>query len=216
MSASGRLGTRGGGGVAAELLDWLAGLLSAPMSIGTVAACRSREGAVFFDAINDEFGHMPGVEAMRCAIEADESDEQVAARLSGCYMRLFEGPGGPATVSLYESTYAGTTRRLHQQATAAMEAMLCRCDMAVRAGHGEPPDHLSLEAGLLASLLRIDDQDAADELRQRLLGWVPRVTTACAAADPSGFYRGVLIAMHDTLMVVHAPTPVRTCHERSS
>jgi TorA-specific chaperone len=216
MSASGRLGTRGGGGVAAELLDWLAGLLSAPMSIGTVAACRSREGAVFFDAINDEFGYMPGVDAMRCAIEADESDEQVAARLSGCYMRLFEGPGGPATVSLYESTYAGTTRRLHQQATAAMEAMLCRCDMAVRAGYGEPPDHLSLEAGLLASLLRIDDQDAADELRQRLLGWVPRVTTACAAADPSGFYRGVLIAMHDTLMVLHAPTPVRTCHERSS
>jgi TorA-specific chaperone len=201
MSASGRLGTRGGGGVAAELLDWLAGLLSAPMSIGTVAACRSREGAVFFDAINDEFGYMPGVDAMRCAIEADESDEQVAARLSGCYMRLFEGPGGPATVSLYESTYAGTTRR---------------CDMAVRAGYGEPPDHLSLEAGLLASLLRIDDQDAADELRQRLLGWVPRVTTACAAADPSGFYRGVLIAMHDTLMVLHAPTPVRTCHERSS
>jgi TorA specific chaperone len=212
MSTSGRLQTQ----VAAELLDWLAGLLSAPMSIATVTACRSREGAVLFDAINAEFGYMPGIEAMRCVLATDESDQHVAARLSGCYLRLFEGPGGPATVSLYESTYAGTTRRLHQQATAAMEAMLCRCDLAVRAGHAEPPDHLSLEAGLLARLLRIDDQDAADELRQRLLRWVPRVTAACAAADPSGFYRGALIAMHDTLMVLHAPSPVRTCHERPS
>ena len=213
MSAGHRLQAQGDAGVEADLLDWLAGLLSAPMTIATVTACRSREGAVLFDAIDDELGYMPGIEAMRSVLGADESDEHIAARLAGCYVRLFEGPGGPATVSLYESTYAGVTRRLNQQATAAMETMLRRYDMAVRATHGEPADHLALEAGLLATLLRVGDQDAADELRRRLLRWVPQVTAACAAVDQSGFYRGALIALHDTLMALPAISSVRTCHE---
>ena len=216
MTACYDLEAPGGSGVAADLLDWLAGVLSAPMAIATVNACRSRQGAILFDAINDELGYMPGIEAMRSALRSDESDEHMASRLSGCYMRLFEGPGGPATVSLYESTYAGSTRRLHQEATATMEAMLRRCDMAVRAGHGEPADHLPLEVALLATVLRIGDHDAAAELGRRLLRWVPRVTAACAGVDPSGFYRGALIALHDTLMALHAASPVRTCHERSS
>jgi len=216
MNASDRWSTQGFDDVAAELLDWLAGVLSAPMSVGAVGACRSREGVVLFDAIHEELGYMPGIAAMRSVLDTRESDEQVAVRLSGCYMRLFEGPGGPATVSLYESTYAGPARRLHQQATAAMEVVLRRCDMAVRAGHGEPPDHLSLEAALLATLLRIGDQDAVHGLRKRLLRWVPQVTAACAAVDPGGFYRGVLIALHDTLMALDEFSSIGNCHERSS
>ncbi len=216
MNASDRGSTQRSDGVAAELLDWLAGVLSAPMSVGAVEACRSRDGVVLFDAIHEELGYMPGIAAMRSALDTHESDEQVAARLSRCYVRLFEGPGGPATVSLYESTYAGSASRLHQQPTAAMEAMLRRCDMAVRAWHGEPPDHVSLEAGLLATLLRIGDQDGADELRKRLLGWVPQVAVACAAVDPGGFYRGALIALHDTLMALNEFSFLGTCHERST
>ncbi len=186
------------------------------MSVGAVAACRSRDGVVLFDAIHDELGYMPGIAAMRLMLDRHESDEQLAARLSGCYTRLFEGPGGPATVSLYESTYAGAVRRLHQRPAAAMEAMLHRRDMAVRVGHVEPPDHLSLEAGLLATLLRIGDRDAADELRMRLLRWLPQVAAACAVIDPGGFYRGVLIALHDTLMALDESSSIGISHERSS
>ncbi len=215
MNASERWSTQGLDDVAAALLDWLAGVLSAPMSVDTVRACRSRDGVVLFDAIHAELGDMPGIVAMRSVLDAPASDEQLAARLSGCYVRLFEGPGGPATVSLYESTYAGAARRLHQQPAMAMEATLRRCDMAVRAGHVEPPDHLSLEAGLLATLLRIGDQDGVDELRQRMSGWVPQVCAACSAADPDGFYRGVLIALNDTLTTLNESPSIGPCHERS-
>ena len=215
MSISNGLAIEGRADIATELLDWLAGLLSAPMSTDTVQACRSRSGTVLFDAINDELGYMPGIEAMRSALRSDESDEDIAARLSGCYVRLFEGPGGPATVSLYESTYCGSSRRLQQHATAAMEAMLRRCDMDVRASHGEPADHLSIETALLATLLRGDDPIATDELRQRLLAWVPQAGAACAVADPRGFYRGAFIALHDTLLALPAISSIRTCHERS-
>lgn len=202
--------------VAAELLDWLAGLLSAPMSLRTVAACRSGKGTVLFNAIHDELGEMPGIDAMRLVFDTDECDAKLAARLSGCYVRLFEGPGGPETVSLYESSYSGTTRRLHQETSAAMAGVLRRCDMAVRSGYGEPPDHLALEAGLLATLLRVGDEDAADELRRRLLRWVPQATAACTGVDTIGFYRGALIALHDMLMALRAASTVRTCHERPS
>jgi len=215
MNASDKWPTQPLDDVAAELLDWLAGVLCAPMSVEAVGACRSREGVVLFAAIHEELGYMPGIEAMRSVLDTRDSDERLAARLSNRYVRLFEGPGGPATVSLYESTYAGKGRRLHQQPAAAMEALLRRCGMAVRAGHGEPPDHLSLEAALLATLLRIGDRNAADELRTRLLEWVPQVAVACAAADPGGFYRGVLIALHDTLMALHEFSAIGSCHERS-
>ena len=214
MNASERWSTQTFDEVAVELLDWLAGVLSAPMSVGAIGACRSPDGVVLFDAIREEVGDMPGIEAMRSVLDTHESDEQLAARLSGCYTRLFEGPGGPATVSLYESTYAAAIRRLHQQPTAAMEAMLRRCDMAVRAGHVEPPDHLSLEVGLLATLLRIGDRDAADQLRERLLRWLPRVAAACAAIDPGGFYCGVLTALNDTLLALDESSSIGTCHER--
>lgn len=216
MNASDRWSTQGLDDVATELLDWLAGVLSAPMSVGAIGACRSSDGVVLFDAIRAELGYTPGIEAMRSVLDTHASDQQLAMRLSGSYVRLFEGPGGPATVSLYESTYAGAMRRLHQHPAAAMEAMLRRCDMAVRAGHGELPDHLSLEAGLLATLLRIGDRDAADELRTRLLEWVPQVAAACAAVDSGGFYRGVLTALHDTLMALDESSSIGTCHERSS
>jgi TorA-specific chaperone len=181
-----------------------------------VAACRSRGGAVLFDAIDDELGKMPGIEAMRVLLDTDEGDERLAARLSGCYTRLFEGPGGPATVSLHESSYAREAGGLRQQATTDMAALLRRCDLAVRADYGEPPDHLSLEIALLATLLRIGDHAAADELRKRLLRWVPRVVVACAAADPIGFYRDALTALHDTLRAIDEPRSLRRCHERPS
>ena len=216
MNASDRGSTQGFDDVAAELLDWLAGVLSAPMSVDTVRACRSGEGVALFDAINEELGYMPGIEAMRSVLDTHDSDERFAARMLNRYVRLFEGPGGPATVSLYESTYAGQSCRLQQQPAAAMEAMLRRCGMAVRAGHGEPPDHLSLEAGLLATLLRIGDQNATNELRSRMLRWVPQVAVACAAVDPGGFYRGLLIALHDTLVALNEFSSIGTCHERSS
>ena len=202
--------------VAAPLLDWLAGLLSAPMSVGAVAACRSCEGRVLFHAIGDELGCSIGIAAMCSAIDSDERDDVVATRLAGVYMRLFEGPGGPATVSLYESTYAGPTRRLNQQATATMEAMLRRCDIAVRADCGEPPDHLALEVALLSTLIRSGERVAAAEMRHRLQRWVPHPAAACADADPTGFYRGALAALHETLLAFDSPAAHRTRHDCST
>jgi TorA specific chaperone len=216
MSTTFKLATQGHDGASAALLDWLAGVMSAPMSVAAVTACRSLEGRALFEAITDEFGRTRGIEAMRSALDTDETDAQTAARLSGCYTRLFDGPGGPATVSLYESTYSGPTQRLHQQAAVGMEAMLRRCGMAIRPGHREPADHLSLEVALLATLLRTGDQQRAGELQRQLMGWVAQVAAACAAADPSGFYRGASVALHDTLISLHAFPAIGACHERSS
>lgn len=202
--------------ISAELLDWLAGVLSAPMSVATVTACRSAEGRVLFQAIEDELGVMPGLAAMRRIFDRDEHDAHVAARLAGCYVRLFEGPRGPATVSLYESTYSGAARRLHQQATADMESILWRCDLAVRPGFGEPADHLSLELALLATLLRVGDQDTAEALRQRLANWVPRTVVACSSSDTTGFYLGALRVVYYLLMALAATSSIRIRHERSN
>ena len=216
MNASVEFPTLGFGDVAAEMLDWLAGVLSAPMSVVTIAACRSFQGNVLFSAIEEEFGAMPGLAAMRCVFDRDESDARMAVRLSGCYVRLFEGPGGPATVSLYESTQAGPARRLQQQATADMERILRRCDMAVRRGYGEPADHLSLELALLATLLRVGEQNGAEDLRQRLANWVPRAIAACSAVDPTGFYLGALRVVHHLLMALAATSSIRIRDERSN
>jgi TorA-specific chaperone len=202
--------------IAAEFLDWLAGVLSAPMSVATVTACRSTEGRVLFQAIEEELGAMPGLAAMRRIFDRDERDVHVAARLAGCYVRLFEGPGGPATVSLYESTYSGPARRLHQQAAADMQSILCRCDLAVRPGFGEPADHLSLELALLTTLLRVGDQDAAEALLRRLANWVPRAVVACSSCDTSGFYVGALRVVSHLLMALAANSSIRIRHERSN
>lgn len=210
MSARLALQPESDAAVATALLDWLAGLLSAPMSLAAVTACRSRAGGVLFDAIAAALGRLPGITVMRAVLDGGASDEELAARLSRDYLRLFAGTGGPATVSLYESSYAGTARRLNQHATAAMEALLRRCDQAVRRDCGEPADHLAIEAGLLATLLRAGDRDGADALGRRLLAWLPHVVAASAQADPGGFHHGAVLALHDALRTLH---PVSACQD---
>jgi TorA-specific chaperone len=202
MNGRVQLPIQGFDNIAAELLDWFAGVLSAPMSVATVTACRSAEGRVLFQAIEDELGAMPGLAAMRRIFDRDERDLHVAARLASCYVRLFEGTCGPATVSLCESTYSGPARRLHQQAAADMESILCRSDLAVRPGVGEPADHLSLELALLATLLRVGDHVTAEALRQSLANWVPRVVVLCASSDTTGFYLGALRVVYHLLMAL--------------
>ncbi len=216
MNAPDRCPSQEFGAVAAELLDWLAGFLSAPMSVATATACRSHEGNVLFHAIDEESGAMPGLAAMRCVFAGDDSDARLAARLSGRYVRLFEGPGGPATVYLSKSADAGPARRLQQQATADMESLLRRCDLAVRRGYREPADHLALELALLAALLRVGDQDAAQHLCRRLASWVPRAIAACSACDPGGFHLGASTAVQDTLMAFDATSSTRIPHVRSN
>ncbi len=197
-SAAGNQRSEAWSGVA--IVDWLAGIFSAPMSPDSVAACRSVRGITLLAAIGDEAGSRRGTDLMQAALVADDDVRTVACRLARAYTLLFEGPGGPKTVSIYESAYSGESPRLCQSAMAEMDALLGRGGMSTRSDLREPADHLSIELALLAELQREGDLAGAGALSGRLLRWVPLLSASCVSADATGFYGGASIVLHDLLI----------------
>jgi TorA-specific chaperone len=190
--------------VLAQIVDWLGGVFSAPMSIQAVRACRSSEGEELLDAMGDEIGSTRGLATMRSALEPDSSIAGAAASLSACYTRLFDGPGGPLTISLYEPTYSGQTPRLHRKATTEMEALLRQAAARLHSDFREPADHLCVELALLARFLRAEDRELGIQLQERLMAWTPACAAAIALADSSGLYRGAAVVLREFLMAIRA------------
>jgi TorA-specific chaperone len=204
MTASKLAVTRDSADVLAQIVDWLGGVFSAPMSIEAVRACRSSKGEELLDAMGDEIGSTRGLATMRSALESDRTVAGAAASLSACYTRLFDGPGGPMTISLYESTYSGETPHLHRKASTDMEALLRRAEARLHPDFREPADHLCVELALLATFLRTKDRERAMQLQERLMAWTPACTAAIARADSSGLYRGAAIVLRELLAAIQS------------
>jgi TorA-specific chaperone len=167
----------------AALIEWLSAVFAAPPDRDAVASYRRGPAALWLDGVASLPDCEEAVGRMRSALEADADDALVVARIGSAYGMLFEGIGGPKTVSPYESVHRGG--RLFGAPAAEMEAILAAHDLSVAASAHEAPDHLAVELAVAARLLA--DGEAIIE---RLRSWVPAFAADCAAADSCGFWAG--------------------------
>ena len=176
----------------ATLADWLAGVFAAPLTIGTVAGYRAGLGALLLDTLDQQPGCGDGARAMRLAMADGESDAATTRQLGMAFTQLFEGVGGPQTVSPFESAHTGHTGRLFQRSNAAMEELLREVRTAPRTGLREPSDHISIELALFAQLMRdrASVRSRIELLDIHLLTWVPAFAEAIRVRDRTGFYAG--------------------------
>ncbi len=176
----------------ASVIEWLAGLFVAPMSAETITGFRDGLGARFLLTVMEEAGCADGGRQMQAALGARSSPIAAARDLAAAFAKLFDGPGGPASASPYESAHVGGASRLFQMPVSDMERMLRHCNLATIAELCEPADHLSVELALLAHLMRGGGcaPALASLLDDHLLDWVPRFAEQCRGADACGFYAG--------------------------
>jgi TorA-specific chaperone len=170
------------------LFNWLSAVFATPPDRASIASYRHGPAAAWLESVASLPGCAEAVERMRCALEADAEDALVAAQVGSAYGILFEGIGGPRTVSPYESVHADGGR-LFGAPAAAMEAILAAHDLSVAASAHEAPDHIAVELAAAARLLAEGEPDA-DAVIARLRGWVPAFAADCAAADANGFWAG--------------------------
>jgi len=172
----------------AALFNWLSAVFAAPPDRDSIASYRRGSAAAWLDGVALLSGCADAVERMRCALEANAEDALVAAQVGSAYGILFEGIGGPRTVSPYESVHADGGR-LFGAPAAAMEAILAAHDLSVAASAHEAPDHIAVELATAARLLAEGEPDA-EAIIARLRGWVPAFAADCVAADANGFWAG--------------------------
>ena len=195
----------------AFVAEWLAGLFIGPVSADAVASYRIGLAAGFLDVLAVEPGCKPGVLSMRSALTTEDSPVTAARKLAAAFTLLFDGVGGPETVSPYESAYVGESGRLFGTPAGAMDHLLRRLDLSTHDALREPPDHLSVELALLARLMRgsssCDAQAAL--LDDHLLVWVPSFAVRCRNADRTGFYAGAVDVMTVFLTAQRAALQVK-------
>jgi len=172
----------------AAVIEWLSAVFAAPPDRAAVASYRRGLAAAWLDGVASLPGCGEAVARMQSALEVDADDAFVVARVGSAYGMLFEGIGGPKTVSPYESVHRDGGR-LFGAPAAEMEAILTAHDLSVAASAHEAPDHLAVELAAAARLLAGGEPDA-DAIIARLLGWVPAFAADCAAADSNGFWAG--------------------------
>ena len=172
----------------AALFTWLSAVFAAPPDGDAIASYRRGPAAAWLSQVASLPGCDQAVAGMRRALEAEVDDAPVAARVGSAYGMLFEGMGGPKTVSPYESVHCDGGR-LFGAPAAAMEAILAAHDLSVAVSAHEAPDHIAVELAAAARLLAEGEPDG-DAIIERLRGWVPAFAADCAAADANGFWAG--------------------------
>ncbi len=177
----------------ATLAEWLAGLFLAPLTAEAIISYRDGLGAVLLEELEHEPGCYDGARLMQVALTGTQTSGTLARELSTAFMRLFEGVGGPRTVSPFESAHTSPRGRLFQAPAAAVDRLLAQTSLVLTGGIGEPADHLSVELALLAHMLRdcAGWPETALLLDRHLLNWVPGFARAVQHADTTGFYAGV-------------------------
>jgi TorA-specific chaperone len=170
------------------LFNWLAAVFAAPPDRDSIVSYRCGPAAAWLGDVASLPGCDQAVARMRCALEAAADDAIVVARIGSAYGMLFEGIGGPRTVSPYESVHVDGGR-LFGASAAAMEAILAAHDLSVAASVHEAPDHIAVELAAAARLLAEGEPDA-EAIIARLRDWVPAFAADCAAADANGFWAG--------------------------
>lgn len=175
----------------ATVTEWLAGLFLMPLSSDAIASYRSGLGAILLDELEQRADCRDGVMRMRSALGGLQSVPALTRKVGTAFATLFEGAGGPRTVSPFESAHVGPGGRLFQVAAVDMERLLREAGLTMIRNVGEPADHLSIELALLARQLRDPShQGAASFLDRRLLTWVPGFVDQVRTADHTGFYAG--------------------------
>lgn len=170
------------------LFNWLSAVFAAPPDRNSIASYRRGPAVVWLDGVASLPCCSDAVARMRRALEIDADDALVVARVSSAYGLLFEGIGGPKTVSPYKSVHRDGGR-LFGAPAGEMEAILAAHDLSVAASAHEAPDHLAVELAA-AALLLADGEPDAKAMIERLSGWVPAFAAECAAADANGFWAG--------------------------
>jgi TorA-specific chaperone len=199
----------------AALLNWLAAVFAAPPDRDSIASYRRGPAAAWLAGVASLPGCDRAVACMQGALDAEADDALVVARIGSAYGMLFEGIGGPKTVSPYESVHRDGGR-LFGAPAAEMEAMLAAHDLSVAVSAHEAPDHIAVELAAGALLLAEGEPDA-EAIIARLRDWVPAFAADCAAADANGFWAGaasVLIAIVGlaTRQPANAENPDATKH----
>ena len=197
------------------LFNWLSAIFAAPPDRDAIASYRRGPAVAWLDGVASLPGCGEAVARMESALEADADDALVVARVGSAYGMLFEGIGGPKTVSPYESVHRDGGR-LFGAPAAEMEAILAAHDLSVAVSAHEAPDHLAVELAAAARLLAEGEPDA-EAVIERLRGWVPAFAADCATADANGFWAGaaaVLTAIVGlaTRQPVNAEIPDATKH----
>lgn len=190
----------------AAILVWLAGFFAAPPTAATIAAHRRGAGAALLAELAEDALLGPGAQRMRAALAADVDDDALAARLERVFGLLLLGIGGPETAAPYESVHRDG--RMFGEATGEMNRLLADHDLSV-ALSGEPADHLSIEAALLARLVETGHPDRAP-LAARLAAWTPDFAARLAVRDPSGLWAGAAHALAAAAGREHALHPLET------
>lgn len=176
-----------------ERLAWLAGLFAAPPDHVAIASYRHGPASALLDDLKADTDFTLPVTRLRAALDSAEEDGEVVARVGRAYGLLFEGVGGPKTVSPYESAY-GADGRLFGAPTAEMEAFLAAHDLSVSPSTHEAADHIAIELAVAAELVARGDPDAAAMIG-RLSAWVPTFAAACTATDTTGFWAGAALLL---------------------
>jgi len=176
----------------ATLADWLAGVFATPPSVATIDSYRNGLGSLLLEALNWEPACGKGAAIMQRAFIHGEDAEAATRRFSTAFTQLFEGVGGPRTVSPFESAHVSPSGRLFQASSVAMKRRLRQAQLTPSTGDREPADHLSIELALLARLMRRDASEGEQLalLNDHLLVWVPGFARAIEHQDSSGFYAG--------------------------
>jgi TorA specific chaperone len=207
MNLLGRSAIAEGDEVDAGMARWLSDLFMAPLSEETVADYRSPRRNALLAAMADETGCAAGIGKLRSALRKGMTDAEITRALSLAYALLFEGVSGPATVSLYESTYTGPFNRLYQQPVDDMALLLQRAHLTISKECCESPDHLSIELALLSAALKQGDNAGVILARDQLQGWAPQFAGACERLDQTGFYAGAATALNEFLAYLVFPEP---------
>ncbi len=199
----------------AALFNWLSAVFATPPDRDSIGSYRRGPAAAWLDSVASLPGCDRGVARMQGALNAEADDALVVARIGSAYGMLFEGIGGPKTVSPYESVHRDGGR-LFGAPAAEMEAMLAAHDLSVAVSAHEAPDHIAVELAAGALLLAEGEPDA-EAIIARLRDWVPAFAADCAAADANGFWAGaasVLIAIVGlaTRQPANAENPDATKH----
>jgi len=221
----------------ALIAEWLAGLFLRPLAIETVRSLREGPGAALLGALALQPECGAGARRMRDIVQAGDNPAEVARDLSNEFTLLFDGVGGPRTVSPYESAYFGFFRRLFQAPTSKMNTLLRRADVSVSSDVKEPADHLSIELALLGRMMRegASRRNQFALLDLHLMAFTPKFADKCLKADRTGFYAaaadlmlGFLRALREAFgdrsrpstvgdeEVALAPGAVQTAEETSS
>ena len=176
----------------ATVTEWLAGLFLVPLTTDAVASYRDGIGAALLEELEQQPSCRDGVRLMQVGLTGTQTSRMLARQLGSAFMQLFEGVGGPRTVSPFESAHISPRGRLFQQPATEMDRLLAQTNLMLTSGIGEPSDHLSVELALLAYMLRTGANRRATAwlLDRRLLNWVPGFAQAVQVADRTGFYAG--------------------------